>query len=47
VNILYGSLVPFVTKSSIKTPIYASSRLRINGSFPSIASAALIPAINP
>jgi len=47
VNILYGSLVPLVTKSSIKTPIYASSRLKIKGSFSSIAKQAFIPAIRP
>ena len=33
VNILYGSSVPLVIKSSIKTPIYASSLLRTNSSF--------------
>ena len=31
VNILYGSSVPFVTRSSIKTPIYASDLCKMNG----------------
>ena len=31
VNIRYGSFVPSVTRSSIKTPIYASSRPRTSG----------------
>ena len=34
VIILYGSLVPLVTKSSIKTPVYPSERVKIIGSFP-------------
>ena len=43
----YGSFTPFVTKSSIKTPMYDSFLFKINGSFPSILRAAFIPAINP
>ena len=34
VNILYGSSVPFVIKSSINTPMYASERLSVNSFFP-------------
>ena len=37
-------VVPFVTKSSTNTPIYASLRPRINGSSPRILRTALIPA---
>ena len=47
VIILYGSLVPFVTKSSIKTPMYASDLVSIIGAFPLIFKAAFIPATNP
>ena len=43
----YGSFTPLVTKSSIKTPIYASFLFKINGSFPSNFNEAFIPAINP
>ena len=42
VNKRYGSKVPFVTKSSIKTPIYSSFRFKINGSLPSSFKEALI-----
>ena len=47
VIILYGSFVPFVTISSIKTPIYACERSKIIGSFPCNFLAAFIPAIIP
>ena len=47
VIILYGSFVPFVTISSINTPIYASVLSKINGSLPLIFCEAFIPAINP
>ena len=47
VIILYGSFVPFVTMSSIKTPIYACDLSRINGSFFCNFLAAFIPAIIP
>ena len=43
----YGSLVPFVTRSSMRTPMYASERARMKGSLPSSHKAALIPAIRP
>ena len=47
VNKRYGSFTPFVTKSSIKTPMYDSFLFKINGSLPSSFKAAFIPAINP
>ena len=47
VNILYGSSVPFVIRSSINTPIYASLLVRISGSVENTLDTALIPAINP
>ena len=47
VIILYGSLVPFVTISSIKTPIYPWVLSKITGFFPFIFNALLIPAIKP
>ena len=47
VIILYGSLVPLVTKSSIKTPVYPSERVKIIGSFPWTLSAAFTPATKP
>ena len=47
VIILYGSLVPFVTISSIKTPIYACERSRITGFLPLTFCATFIPAIIP
>ena len=47
VIILYGSFVPLVTISSIKTPIYPWVLSKITGSFPFIFCAAFIPAINP
>ena len=47
VNILYGSIVPFVTKSSINTPIYASFLFSINGFLFSNFNEALIPDIRP
>ena len=43
----YGSLIPLVTKSSIKTPIYASFLFKMSGSLFSILSDAFIPAIKP
>ena len=47
VNILYGSVTPLLTKSSIKTPIYASDRDKMNSSFFNTFSAAFTPAIIP
>ena len=47
VNILYGSATPFVTKSSIITPMYASDLSRMKGSSFFNDKAALIPAIKP
>ena len=34
VNIRYGSLVPNVARSSMSTPVYASSRRGVQGSLP-------------
>ena len=47
VNILYGSFVPFVTKSSIKTPIYPRDLGIINSLLDVVLSDAFIPAIIP
>ena len=47
VNIRYGSVTPFVTKSSIKTPRYASSLFNTICSFPLTKQLAFIPAISP
>jgi hypothetical protein len=47
VNILYGSDAPTEVKSSIRTPIYDSARLRINSFLLMHFRAALTPAIIP
>lgn len=47
VNILYGSDVPTVVRSSIRTPIYDSVRLRINSPLFKDFKAALTPATSP
>ena len=47
VIILYGSDVSFVTRSSIRTPIYACDLSRTTASLPCTFLAALIPAIIP
>mmetsp|Transcript_23377 Transcript_23377/g.56423 ORF Transcript_23377/g.56423 Transcript_23377/m.56423 type:complete len:203 (-) Transcript_23377:1823-2431(-) len=50
VNILYGSDVPFVTRSSMSTPMYASSLPRTNGAgglSPRYAAPAARPAFAP
>ena len=47
VNIRYGSTGVLVTKSSISTPMYASSRPSTNTLSPSANRAALTPATNP
>ena len=47
VSNLYGSVIPLLIKSSIKTPMYASFLFNINGSRPWIFNDAFIPAINP
>ena len=47
VNILYGSSVPLVIKSSIRTPMYASDLPSVNSDSLLTNLCALIPAINP
>ena len=47
VIILYGSFVPFVTKSSISVPIYELLRVNISCFLPCNLSAAFMPAISP
>lgn len=42
-----GSFTPFVTRSSTRTPIKPSARLRVSWSRPSAESPALIPANTP
>jgi hypothetical protein len=47
VNMRYGSSTPFVIRSSMSTPMYASARDKIKGGFFRTERAALIPAIIP
>ena len=47
VNILYGSFVPRLTRSSIKTPIYASSLFNSKTPLFLVFRAAFIPATMP
>ena len=47
VNILYGSSVPLVIRSSIRTPIYASDLPSVNPESSLTNLWELIPAINP
>ncbi len=47
VNMRYGSWISLVTRSSISTPMYASSRRRIKASSARTCRAALMPAISP
>lgn len=47
VNIRYGSLVPRVVRSSIRTPMYASVRSSVKADLSSAFRAALIPAMMP
>ena len=47
VNILYGSVTPCVTKSSISTPIYDSYLPGVQDVLPCVNREALMPAIIP
>ncbi|MPN59277.1 hypothetical protein SDC9_206998 [bioreactor metagenome] len=47
VNMRYGSWVPMVTRSSMRTPVYASLRLSTKGFSPLSFWDALMPAIKP
>ena len=47
VNMRYGSSVPLVTRSSIRTPMYAWLRLNVMGSLFHVERAALMPAMSP